>query len=484
MLTVSRNLAIGHGMSVSDGTIPSNGVQPLAMFLWAGCFWLVEGVKRTGVALVLAVELLLSAVAALGLARLGRIAFAGTQRPALAAALAASAWWASPVAIAHSMNCLETQIYAAAVVFAALLFVAPGTEKAWPLRRQLGFGAALGLAFLARNDAMFFILGACVVHLFRPIEKRAGAVTRRLAETLVFGAVSVAVAAPWLAFNLLGFGSIVPISGQSEAMDAHFAQNLGRVPTVLVEFALLVLPIPRRFQDLSWVTAAAALACAGGGVATVLAFRAADPPRRALIALAAFFTVSLSAFYGLYFGAGYFMERYLYPASPFLALAWAWAAITLGARIASRRLTWLGHAGAAGAFALSALGSVHAYRNGNAHMHFQVVRWVEANVKPEEWVGAGQTGTLGFFHDRTLNFDGKVNPEALEARKRGELIGYIVKTRVPYIADWVGAVDFMREAPIRARYEILVNDPEQNLGVLRLRAAPHSEVEPETNAPE
>jgi len=32
-LTVSRNLAIGKGLSVSDGEIPTNGIQPVFVFL-------------------------------------------------------------------------------------------------------------------------------------------------------------------------------------------------------------------------------------------------------------------------------------------------------------------------------------------------------------------------------------------------------------------------------------------------------------------
>ena len=43
MLTVARNLALGNGLSISDGTIPSNGVQPLATLLFAGCIWLAGG---------------------------------------------------------------------------------------------------------------------------------------------------------------------------------------------------------------------------------------------------------------------------------------------------------------------------------------------------------------------------------------------------------------------------------------------------------
>ena len=48
MLTVARNMAIGLGMSVSDGTIPTNGVQPLATFLFAMPYLLTEGDKVQG----------------------------------------------------------------------------------------------------------------------------------------------------------------------------------------------------------------------------------------------------------------------------------------------------------------------------------------------------------------------------------------------------------------------------------------------------
>ena len=45
MLTVARNLAIGLGLSVSEGTIPTNGVQPLATFLFAVPYVLTGGDK-------------------------------------------------------------------------------------------------------------------------------------------------------------------------------------------------------------------------------------------------------------------------------------------------------------------------------------------------------------------------------------------------------------------------------------------------------
>jgi hypothetical protein len=43
MQTVARNMAIGLGMSTADGTMPTNGVQPLATFLFAALHALAGG---------------------------------------------------------------------------------------------------------------------------------------------------------------------------------------------------------------------------------------------------------------------------------------------------------------------------------------------------------------------------------------------------------------------------------------------------------
>ena len=51
MLTVARNMAIDLGMSTSDGTIPTNGVQPFTTFVWALGYWLTGGSKVAGVVL-------------------------------------------------------------------------------------------------------------------------------------------------------------------------------------------------------------------------------------------------------------------------------------------------------------------------------------------------------------------------------------------------------------------------------------------------
>ena len=95
------------------------------------------------------------------------------------------------------------------------------------------------------------------------------------------------------------------------------------------------------------------------------------------------------------------------------------------------------------------------------------MEWVAENVDDEEWVGAVQTGTLGFFHDRTVNLDGKVNPAALEAREQDKIPEYVVRSDIAYVADWAGLAEW--EELLAPHFELIVHDEVRNLAVLRRR---------------
>jgi hypothetical protein len=124
--------------------------------------------------------------------------------------------------------------------------------------------------------------------------------------------------------------------------------------------------------------------------------------------------------------------------------------------------------------------NVRHYVRGSDHMHFQVVRWVEENVPAEMWIGAIQTGTIGFFHDRTINLDGKVNRYAHDAIREGRIAEYTLATPVEYLADWIGILDWLTIPQIAENFEVVVEDRERNLGVLKRRSvsAPLSIVSP------
>jgi hypothetical protein len=473
MLTIARNIALGKGMSVADGLQPTNGTQPLATLLWAGVFWLTGGDRAAGVRGILLLQVALACAAAALLFALARRLLAELPHGASAALLLSAAWFASPLAVSHSMNCLETGLYAAMVVLVSLAFVDSPRAERWNTLRCLGVGALLGLAFWTRNDAVFLVLAACLLHVGWGLWDAAKPLSRRFAETLVIGATSLAVASPWLISNQLRFGGIVPVSGQSEALEAKFAENLWMVPNAVFEYATLYLPVPRALEESPWAIAVGVAACVVVAGLAGRVIRTGTPAARAVASLAAMYGVCLLLFYGLSFGAGYFFSRYVFPLSPFFALLFGAVLRRAWEVAAARGWSW-GPAAAALALCLLALGlDARLYRNGESHMHFQVVDWVGEHIPADAWVAAPQSGTLGFFHDRTINLDGKVNPAALAVRRAdGEVARYVLEqSEIEYLADWEGLASWAKQPRIAAQFELIVDDPEHNLAVFRRRGA-------------
>lgn len=468
MLTIARNLALGKGMSVEDGLTPTNGTQPLATFLWAAAFWIAEGDKRTGVAMVLALEVVIACAAAWALQRLGAHALRGRPDAEAAAALGAAAWFASPVVLPHTMNGLETGLYALLVVICCRASDALGSDRGRALR-LLGLGALLGLAFWARNDAVFAALAVGGLHLAGVgLAEAPRRLTQRAAEVAAVAAVALAVAAPWLWHNLSAFGHLVPVSGRAESHGAALGENLARIPVALAEYLTHFLPVPAHLEAHPAAVAACTALCLVATLGLALAWRRARAAERRLLAFGALYALGLCGFYGVFFGAGHFVSRYLMPLSPLIALAWGVVALQAfgRARAGAPRLAQL----APLLLVLLATGlHVRFYRLGADHLHFEAKRWVERHVPAEVWVGAVQTGALGYFHDRTVNLDGKVSLAGFEARRQGRIPQYLLEREVEYIADWAGLAAWASDPLIGAHFELVRHDPARNLAVLQRR---------------
>jgi hypothetical protein len=460
MLTVARNLAIGLGMSTSGGTIPTNGVQPLATLLYAACFRIAHGDKTVGVALVMALSAIVSVLSALAVYRLARIIFAERPRAKQAAAIAAAFWFSSASTIMHSSNALETGIYflMVALVLARFLSRSADPERDMPAREVLILGGLLGLTFWARNDAVFLVIAlglARVLPTWRSFERA----RRRVVEAIGLGVMTGLVGAPWMIFNAIHFGSIVPVSGKAESLGAPFGGNLRSVPVRIFEYLSIVVRIPGSHTPTLACTALIILAAVGA----VAIYRRGNACTRSAIRVGSIHVVLLSAFYGLYFGASHFMSRYMSPISILCAI------FTVGVVIwfpAPRLGRLVRPAAAVAATAVTFGLGIHHYRGGR-ETHFQVVEWVQQNVPDDVWVGAIQTGTLGFFHDRTLNLDGKTNPSALKARAENRLIEYFFDSPAQYFADWAGLVELRPK--LEPRFDMVVYDPKVDLVVFRRR---------------
>ena len=436
--TVARNLACGRGMTVSDGTIVTNGFQPLFTFLSAGLFMLTDGSKFRGIILVTLFSLLIAISSAWLVQKIARRASIGLSGSL--AWLAAASWFAAPHIIRHSMNGLETGLYWLMMLMTLnywLDITRPGAQPV-NLNRRLALGVLLGFTFLARNDAVFFIAALLLTHvLIRPASRP---FTASLTDAIIAGVTSIVIASPWLINNVMLFGSIVPISGKAESYGAHFAHNLSHIPATIVDSTLLYLPIPVHLESTLPVAAVCTLA--------ILLFIAALRPllRQQNVVAGQFFWLTLillaeiSAYYGLMFGATHFLQRYFSVLTPLLWLTWAAVLVRVVGPgwQASRAMaipTLLIVAALASGFALRDY--QRGYAMETAQEHENVVNWVTSHIPNNVWVGAIQSGTLGYFHDRTINLDGKVNPAALRALiQHGNILPYAEQSPVSYIADW------------------------------------------------
>lgn len=471
MLTVARNIALGNGMSVTDGTVPTNGVQPLATLVYAACFWLADTERTTGAAYTQALSIAVAIATAVGIVSLARALTPDHRRGWELGLLAAGIWFSAPILLRHTMNGLETGLYLLAIVVAANLLVrwADAPDRAWPMERCAAWGLVLGATFWIRNDAVFLVASFSVVWLTLCVRQPGASRTRRAKELVVMGSIALVVASPWLAYNYIGFGSIVPISGISESFDVHFGEHAHLLPVRLAEHALFFLPEFGSIVVSPTATIACLLLLGVLAVALVWGFRRAEFSARVLILTMTLLGTTLAIYYGFFFDAPYFLSRYLAAPTPVIALGGAAALILIGRKLSERGWGLAVPAASIGLVLLALYFDYRLYARGLEHRHFQVVGWVKNNLNEQQWVGAIQTGTLGFFHDRTINLDGKVNPMALRARRQGKVLDYVVNSDIDYLVDWVGILRWADQGhpTFGEHFEKVVSDPHGNLGVLR-----------------
>jgi hypothetical protein len=465
-LTIARNLALGRGMTVSGGEVETNGTQPLATFVYALGFYAAGGDRWWGVLLAHVYQLVIFAVAAWLLWRLTRRVLAGSGLPGWVGPMAVAAWYAGGPLMGHAINGLETATYLAALLLSILIW------HRWVLDGKPGItrpgpwvvGMCLGLAAWARIDAVLMILALTVWHGIYTLVSRRGALLTAFGESMVMGCTAAAVVSPWLISNKLRFDRFTPISGVAQSASATFGSNLPTVPAKLTEYATGVLLIPGSLENRVVVMACCWLFLAGVLVVTLASLRRMTAAARLFAGLGVMASVIYVGYYGLLFGAEHFVARYLAPLSIFLVLV---TPLLLGG-ISLR----LGRAGnlvpgfaLVAAMIISAALYARAWRIGINNGHFQVVNWVQEHASEATWVGAVQTGTLGFFHERTRNLDGKVDPVSLGHLLNDTIPEYVADSNIEVLADWAGLSVWLKREPIATHFDLVVHDAERNLAV-------------------
>ena len=476
MLTIARNMAIGLGMSVSDGTIASNGVQPMATFIFAIPYLLTDGDKVLGVWGVQFISAVIAVIGIFTVRAFTRIVLAAQNDRPIWPWLLTAIWFASPLLLVHTMNGLETGLYTvmltlSLVVFYKVLMRPDHSSLGLPLL----LGIVGGITFLARNDAVFLLFSIFGVWFFYETVVARRGLLAPLRLIIPSGLLIILISSPWMIFNYINFGSIVPVSGTAQALSGGFAKNADLLPAILFEYAFPMLPVPISVQGMPvFQISAVAILVAVLAIFMVQTWRRGGNIRYVVLAYF-IYAIAMSAYYGFYFGAGWFLSRYLSPLAPLLTVATFSVVYSFAVMLAKAQsdqiMRGLGVISLLLCFVLLGRFLIPGVKEQG---HFQVVDWVTENVAEETWVGAVQTGTVGYWHDRTINLDGKVNPAALRALlTKGHFLDYILETPIVYLADWHGISVWVTDemAPENTRFaqefSLIVHEPENNLSVLQ-----------------
>jgi len=389
-LVIARNAASGHGFS-ADGLSPTNGFQPLWMWLLVPVAWLTSGDTAW---LLAATQLVVVGVFA---ASGGLLCDLLHRRFGFLPALVGGALFLVPRFSNVLLSGMESGI-------AVLLLVLLVRERVGPARATRT-GVLLGLLMLARLDSVFVGVTLAGYLAVEGMARGGSPLGRRALGTLRAGLATfwptVALVTPYLAWNYFAFGHLVPISGVLKTSHSELGwmpENLN--PTYL---SLLVL----------------------SAVAVAALFRRGEDSRFGLQALHALVFMRWAVFswhYALFIPIGAIgsaalareAEQRLPRSATRLAVA-ALAALLVVTQAASVRRLPLGFTGAAR----------------------EAGEWAARSLPEGAVLGMKDSGAFSYFAGhRVMNLDGVVNSfEFSETVCRGELGEFLRAHGVEYVAQ-------------------------------------------------
>lgn len=479
---IAQNIASGQGPTF-DGVQNTNGFQPLYVMLLVPVYWITGSDLITPVYIALTLSALFTALTAM-------LLFVILRRyvSARVAALMTLLWSFSPVVTRQAANGLETSLALLMFASVVLVYIARIRSNENPRGRDFALmGALVGLAVLARVDEIFLGLVITLDYLL-VLRKRhvSGALALRRIGVAVI--VALLVYSPWLIYSVTNVGTILQDSGSATRfLSIAYAPffNLGSTEMLdsgpnskflwghLVHSLSVMKVTPpvhvvfRCIEKLDVATGAGGVLQKIGSALGLLALgamalvyvrkRHALPKGIEEIRFLGLFSLALIASYSLYVFGVFFFIRYYYPVYFVLCIYGAFFVEALSDRL-PRITPRVRHLAAAGAavyiIAFGMLTYSSAYRSVTVYYFFDVARWVDQNIEPDETIGVFQGGAVGYLsHRKVINLDGKVNRKALSALKSGELASYIEAENVDVVMDNSNVLRlFLRDAdPVRAR---------------------------------
>lgn len=438
------HLSQGHGLT-ADGVHKTNGIQPLIVFLYVPFFAIAGEDKWLALRLIF---LLIAVIESISIVVLAKLLFALTkgarddlpewQKPWIVGPFL---WTVLYPLMWHHANGLETGLYAMFILLSLLVYYKAISSGADTSKTWIGFGTILGLAILARIDAVFLVAGFAL-DLVRRRSLRA------IPQIILMGVAAIAVSSSWWIYNLTQFGSLMPISGQSQSQVAVLYENIIRSLVVLADifstfFYTPYYSLPTMLLPI-WITFVAVVVYTIATRIKIWRFLKDQAHLDALLPLALMGWM-LYIFYVFFFSAPHFLPRYLHPVRILWILL---VCLSVPILVQMFKASYVTYPRAAVLLIAPVLLAAIFFNANRYLVNFGTVqiselyeagKWAEA--RPQAKIGMLQSGTATFISPNVTNLDGKVNPEAMEAIRSTGIGEYIKRERFDYLADVPNLVD-------------------------------------------
>lgn len=445
--TVAYNIAGGSGITI-DGSTLTNGFQPLFTFISVPIFNLAGGDKYLAVRYMILLHWVFYVGTAflLGFIGLRGLRTKDTRMNKAIFWLITFTYIASSLAFRNHFNGLETGFYLFILALAWWYYQSGYLETFGGI---VIFGILLGFVVLARIDSVFFVLIITVYLVVKNWKRRGFAYSLRF---MAIPVLAFAVSSPWWYYNVAHFGSLMPTSGKAqqewlittvrvkEAISAFF--QIAVQPTYTGPYNVMPMDIVRiALAVLGFISLRglmkARYASAGSDSVDEGYFRRTVEFAGCLIV----WVLALCMWYIVSSWVVKFYIRYFLP----LILVSTLGIACLLAEIAKKRPKLVIAAVLILCMPL-ALTLMLSYSKGGIKLtetkqiSFGSVwlrdqlKLVQENVPEEDYVAAVGSGTLGYFRERVVNLDGKVNQDALEYR--GKLWEYLEMRDIKWLCDY------------------------------------------------
>ncbi len=432
----AKHLAQGEGFSV-DGVHPTNGVQPLIVILYSTCFYLAGSDKWLGVRFTFILLAIIESLCVFLVYQVINQLKKKDVKYGIDPALVGAFVWAMVLSnlIFNGVG-LETGLYAMMILLSiyqySRVICLEKEDKKLHIGNWFLLGAVLGLTVLSRIDGIFLVGGVVGVDfLFR----KEDSFVKRISPVLIVGVVAILVSSPWWIYNYRVFGSLMPISGQSESIGNFISLNVEYTITQLANIIPVLFYIPIHYPASGLVIGLSILALLTVifvikyyHIVAQLKKSYEIKPLYALV----FSSIFLIVYYTFFFAAPHFIARYFHP----IRIAAMLFGMLLIPRIyeywkskdRKSPLTYFitAYLGVAIVFNIAH----YAYNFTFPETSYLYWTGVWAQHHQEYKIGMTSSGTAGFMSGNVVNLDGKVNVEALRARHNNAISKYVLASGI------------------------------------------------------